>query len=80
MIGVVMGGAQVLSRSYFGSIGAKTKTAEFFGFSGIKSRISGFLGPILFAVVGQIMGNSRYAIISLLIFFILGAILLNQVD
>ena len=75
-----MGGAQALSRSYFGSMVPKSKTAEFFGFYGMSSRIGGFLGPLLFAVVGQIMGNSRYAIISLLIFFILGAIILSRVD
>ena len=80
LVGIVMGGAQALSRSYFGSMVPRSKTAEFFGFYGMSSRIGGFLGPLLFAVVGQIMGNSRYAIISLLIFFVLGAILLNRVD
>ena len=80
MVGIVMGGAQALSRSYFGSMVPKSKTAEFFGFYGMSSRIGGFLGPFLFAVVGQIMGNSRYAIVSLLIFFILGALMLTKVD
>ncbi len=80
MVGIVMGGAQALSRSYFGLMVPKSKTAEFFGFYGMSSRIGGFLGPLLFAVVGQIMGNSKYAIISLVIFFVLGAILLSRVD
>ena len=80
LVGVVMGGAQALSRSYFGSMVPKSKTAEFFGFYGMSSRIGGFLGPLLFAVVGQIMGNSRYAIVSLLIFFILGALILSRVN
>ncbi|GJM17343.1 MAG: MFS transporter [Thermodesulfobacteriota bacterium] len=79
-VGVVMGGAQALSRSYFGSMVPKSKTAEFFGFYGMSSRIGGFLGPLVFALVGQLMGNSRYAIISLLIFFIVGIILLINVD
>ena len=79
-VGTVMGGAQALSRSYFGSMIPKAKTAEFFGFYGMSSRLGGFLGPLVFAVVGQMTGNSRYAIVSLLIFFILGAILLMHVD
>ncbi len=79
-VGAVMGGAQALSRSYFGSMIPKAKTAEFFGFYGMSSRIGGFLGPLVFAVVGQVMGNSRYAIISLLIFFIVGGLLLMNVD
>ncbi len=79
-VGTVMGGAQALSRSYFGSMIPKAKTAEFFGFYGMSSRIGGFIGPFVFAVVAQITGNSRYAILSILIFFIIGSILLSRVD
>jgi len=75
-----MGGAQALSRSYFASMIPKAKTAEFFGFYGMSSRLGGFLGPLVFALVGQITGNSRYAILSILIFFIIGSILLSRVD
>ncbi len=79
-VGTVMGGAQALSRSYFGSMVPKAKTAEFFGFYGMSSRIGGFIGPLVFAVVSQITGTSRYAIISIVFFFILGIILLTRVD
>jgi len=79
-VGTVMGGAQALSRSYFGSMVPKGKTAEFFGFYGMSSRIGGFIGPLVFAVVSQITGTSRYAIISIVIFFIIGLILLSRVD
>lgn len=79
-VGIVMGGAQALSRSYFGSMVPKAKTAVFFGFYGMSSRLGGFLGPLLFAVVGQITGNSRYSIVAIVIFFIVGAILLTRVN
>ena len=79
-VGIVMGGVQALSRSYFASMIPKAKTAEFFGFYGMSSRLGGFLGPLVFALVGQITGNSRYAILSILIFFIIGSILLSRVD
>ena len=80
MVGTVQGGAQALSRSLFGSMIPKTRTAEFFGFYGMSSRIGGFLGPLVFAVVGQITGNSRFSIIAIVIFFVLGAILLTRVN
>jgi UMF1 family MFS transporter len=80
MVGTVMGGAQSLSLSLYGSMIPKAKTAEFFGFYGMTSRIGGFLGPLLFAVVGQVTGNSRLSIVALIIFFIAGAILLTRVD
>jgi len=79
-VGTVMGGAQALSRSYFASMVPKAKSAEFFGFYGMSSRIGGFIGPLVFAVVSQITGTSRYAIISIGIFFIIGVILLSRVD
>ncbi|MFA9408217.1 MAG: MFS transporter [Candidatus Dadabacteria bacterium] len=80
LVGTVQGGTQALSRSYFASMIPKAKTAEFFGFYGMSSRMGGFIGPFIFAVVGQLTGNSRLSIISLIIFFVLGAVLLSRVD
>jgi len=80
MVGTVQGGAQALSRSLYGSMIPKAKTAEFFGFYGMSSRIGGFMGPLLFAVVSQTTGNSRYSIVAVVIFFIAGGILLTRVD
>ena len=80
MVGTVQGGAQALSRSLYGSMIPKSKTAEFFGFYGMSSRVGGFAGPLVFAVVGQITGDSRFGIISIVIFFIAGAVLLTRVD
>ena len=58
----------------------KTKTAEFFGFYDISSKIAGIAGPFLFGVVGQLTGSSRLSIISLIIFFIGGMLLLTTVN
>lgn len=80
MVGTVQGGAQALSRSLYGSMIPRAKTAEFFGFYGMSSRIGGFVGPLLFAVVSQLTGNSRYSIVSIVIFFIVGTVLLTRVD
>jgi UMF1 family MFS transporter len=80
MVGTVQGGAQALSRSLYGSMIPQSKTAEFFGFYGMSSRIGGFVGPLLFAVVSQLTSNSRYSIVSIVIFFIVGTVLLTKVD
>lgn len=79
-VGTVQGGIQALSRSMYGSMTPKAKTAEFFGFYGMSSRFAGILGPLMFAVIGQFMGSSRLSIISLVVFFIVGGILLSRVD
>ena len=79
-VGLVQGGSQALSRSLFGTMVPKTKTAEFFGFYDISSKIAGIAGPFLFGVVGQLTGSSRLSIISLIIFFIGGMLLLTTVN
>lgn len=79
-VGMVQGGAQSLSRSIFGRMVPAHKHAEFFGFYGISSKFAAIVGPFMFAFIGQITGNSRYGIISLIVFFIVGIIILRFVD
>jgi UMF1 family MFS transporter len=79
-VGFVQGGSQALSRSLYGAMTPKSKTAEFFGFFNIMGKFSAILGPVLFAAVGRLFGQSRYSIISLIVFFIVGIILLTRVD
>lgn len=79
-VGLVQGGSQALSRSLFGVMVPKSKTGEFFGFYDVSSKMAGIAGPALFALVGQITGTSRLSIISLVIFFIGGALILTRVD
>jgi UMF1 family MFS transporter len=80
MVGLVQGGSQALSRSLFGVMVPKAKTAEFYGFYDISSKFAGIIGPAIFALVGQITGTSRLSIISLVIFFIFGGLILTKVD
>ena len=80
MVGTVQGGAQALSRSLYGSMIPIAKTAEFFGFYGMSSRIGGFMGPLVFALVAQITGNTRFSIVAIVVFFIAGMILLTRVN
>ncbi len=80
MVGLVQGGSQALSRSLFGNMVPKAQTAEFFGFYDMSSKFAGLLGPLLFAVVGQLFGTSRLSIISLIVFFIVGGFVLSKVN
>ena len=80
MVGLVQGGSQALSRSLFGSMTPKARSAEFFGFFDISSKFAGIAGPLLFGVVGQLTGTSRLSIVSLVVFFVVGMLLLRLVD
>jgi len=79
-VAIVQGGSQALSRGLFGRLAPKSKSAEFFGFFSVSEKFAGIVGPFIFGVVGQMMGNSRLAIVSLVIFFIIGATLLSRVN
>lgn len=79
-VATVQGGSQALSRSLFSRMAPKSKSAEFFGFFSVSEKFAGIMGPFVFGLVGQIMGNSRLAIISLVIFFVIGAGLLSRVN
>ena len=80
LVATVQGGSQALSRSLFGRMAPKAKTAEFFGFYDVSSKFAGIVGPALFALVGQLTGSSRLSIVSLIFFFIVGGLLLTQVN
>ncbi len=79
-VATVQGGSQALSRSLFGRMLPKSKSAEFFGFFSVSEKFAGIAGPFVFGVVGQLVGNSRLSIVSLIIFFIVGAVLLTRVN
>jgi MFS transporter, UMF1 family len=79
-VATVQGGSQALSRSLFGRMVPKSKSAEFFGFFSVSEKFAGILGPLVFGIVGQLMGNSRLSIVSLIIFFFVGAAILTRVN
>jgi UMF1 family MFS transporter len=80
VVGTVQGGSQALSRSLYGAMVPKHKTAEFFGFFSTSSKFAGIAGPLLFGVVSQVAGQSRLSIVALIVFFIIGGLLLTRVD
>ena len=80
MVGMVQGGTQALSRSLFASMVPPHKSGEFFGFFSVFEKFAGIFGPLLYAGAIMMTGSSRNAILSVILFFIVGAALLAMVD
>jgi len=76
MVGLVQGGTQALSRSFFGTLLPKSRSAEFFSFYDVSSKFAGIIGPFVFGLVGQMTGSSRLSVVSLVIFFVGGGLIL----
>jgi UMF1 family MFS transporter len=79
-LALVLGGSQALSRSLFSQMIPADHEAEYFGFYEISERGTSWLGPLAFAAAVQITGSQRVAIVSLIIFFVVGLVLLARVD
>jgi len=79
-VAMVQGGAQALSRSLYARMVPKSQSAEFFSFFSVSGKFAGIFGPLVFGLVSQLFGNSRLGIISLIIFFITGGLMLTRVD
>ena len=75
-----MGGIQALSRSYFGKLIPAEKSAEFFGFYNVFGKFAAITGPFLMGIVGRITGETRWGVLSILLLFILGGLLLTRVE
>ena len=80
IVGVVLGGSQALSRSLYGSMVPEEASAEFYGFYSVFAKFSAIWGPLAFAVIRQVTGTARLSIISLMLFFVVGLILLSFVN
>ena len=76
MVASSQGGIQALSRSIYGKLIPKERSAEFFGFYNIFGRFAAIMGPFLVAGVTQITGQERFGVLSILIVFIVGGVML----
>lgn len=84
IVGLVQGGVQALSRSYYSRIIPLEKSAEFFGFYNMLGKFAVIIGPILMAISGylaiEFLGNAdlgtRVSIVSVAILFAAGGLVL----
>ena len=79
VIGLVQGGVQAISRSYFSNLIPEDKAAEFFGFYNFIGKSSVFFGPFMVSGIALLTGSPGYGILSLLLLFIPGLMLLWKV-
>jgi len=77
IVGFVMGGTQALSRSTYSKLMPKTDdTTSFFSFYDVTEKIGIGFGLFIFGLLASITGSQRVSILSLILFFIIGLILL----
>ena len=79
VIGLVQGGVQAISRSFFSTLIPSEKAAEFFGFYNFIGKSSVFIGPFMVSGIALVTDSPSLGILSLLILFIPGLVLLRKV-
>jgi UMF1 family MFS transporter len=80
LIGLAQGGIQALSRSLYARMIPAGRSAEFFGFYNMLGKFAAILGPVMIGWVGVISGNPRTGILSLLVLFVVGGLVLAKVE
>ena len=80
MIACFQGGIQALSRSMYARIIPIEKAAQFYGFYNMLGKFAAIIGPPLMGYVGLVTGNPRIGILSIVILFISGGLILRKVD
>ena len=80
LVAMVQGGTQALSRSLFAALVPRHLSGEFFAFFGVAEKFAGIFGPAVFAGTIAATGSSRMAVLSVIAFFAVGALILLKVD
>jgi UMF1 family MFS transporter len=80
LVATVQGGSQALSRSLFARMIPKHKSSEYFGFFSVFEKFAGVAGPALFAMSVSLFGSSRMAVLSVILFFVAGGLVLTRVN
>ena len=76
---LVMGGVQSLSRSMYARLIPQSQAGEFFGFYNMMGKFAAILGPLLMAIVSLATGSNRLAVLSVVILFAAGGLVLLRV-
>jgi UMF1 family MFS transporter len=79
MIGVVQGGVQSLSRSFFAQMIPRESSGEYFGLFNLVGKFASILGPLIVAWTVYFTGEHRLGMAGLLVLFLLGGGLLLKV-
>jgi UMF1 family MFS transporter len=80
LVGLVQGGIQAISRSYFAKLVPKENANEFFGFFNIFGKFAAIMGPAIVGYVTLLTGRSNYGVMSIVVLFIIGGLVLTKVQ
>jgi UMF1 family MFS transporter len=80
VVGLVQGGVQALSRSFYSRLIPPDEAGEFFGFYNMLGKFAAIVGPTLMGVVSLSTGSARLSILSISVLLIAGGLLLARVD
>ena len=78
--GIALGSNQSASRTFLGLLAPRDKISEFYGFFSLTGKMAATIGPPVFGMITAATGNQRWAILSLIVFFLLGFLLLQRVN
>ena len=79
-IGMVLGSAQALSRSLYSQMIPAGRESSFFGLYEISEKGTSWMGQLLFTIIVGATGSFRYAILGLVVFFVVGTVILLFTD
>jgi UMF1 family MFS transporter len=81
LIGVALGASQSAGRAMVGEFSPPSRSGEFFGLWGLAGKLAAIIGPLTYGAVNFLFsGNHRLAILSTLLFFIIGLFVLMTVN
>ena len=79
-LGLVQGGVQSLSRSLFSRLIPPERDGEFFGFLNMLGKAAAVIGPLMVGVVAASTDSSRLGLLSIVLLFALGMLVLRHVQ
>jgi len=79
-VGLVQGGVQALSRSLYARLIPPEKSGEFFGFFNMLGKFAAVIGPVMVGWTSAVTGEPRLSLLTLLLLFGIGALVLTRVD
>ncbi len=80
VVAIILGGSQALSRSLFAQLIPKMKEAQYFSIYEVSDKGTSWMCPLFFGLALQFTRSYRLAILSLILFFALGLLVLRRVD
>ena len=81
LVGMALGSSQASGRALIGQFSPKARAAEFFGLWGLAGKLAAIVGPLSYGLITYCTaGNHRLAILSTVLFFVVGLIILATVN